>query len=151
MRAPEHARSRSPMASDLMAEGSEAIPISFYNYRSARTAARMRDRIARIGYVNGYPLWSDSEDQALRRTYPDYTAIRRELPDRTFFAIKERVRQLAIQKRYHTWTGADLVKLRRLYPIATKQELLAAFPGPGFSAIEKMAHVKNIRKNRRWL
>jgi hypothetical protein len=125
------------------------MTLSSYDYQGAKSAARMRERNARLGHINGHPLWSDGEDRMLRRAYPDYATARRELPDRTFRALKKRARTLGIQKRHHTWTGNDLAKLRRLYPAATKQELHAAFPGLSFSAIEKMANVKHIWKKKR--
>jgi hypothetical protein len=127
------------------------MAISFHDYRGTRTAARQREQIARAGCICGRRVWSDREDQTLRRSYPDYAAARRELPHRTTVALLERARRLRIARTLHTWADADFVKLRRLYPSAAKQELLAAFPGLSLRAIERAAERKHIRRKKRTL
>jgi hypothetical protein len=124
--------------------------ISADDYRGAIAAASLHERIARSGFsINGYPLWSAAEDQTLRRAYPNYAAAKRRLPRRTRGAIKSHAKRLGIQRRRYPWTDDDFAKLRRVYPVATKQELMAAFPGRTFYALESMAHCKHIRKQRR--
>jgi hypothetical protein len=124
------------------------MTLSFHDYRNARRAARQRQRIARIGSVNGHPLWSEDEDRTLRRLYPDYAAARKQLPHRTRWALRSRAQYLGVQNELHTWTNDELGKLRRVFPVATRQELLAAFPGRALSAIAKRANRKHISRRR---
>jgi hypothetical protein len=124
------------------------MTLSFHDYRNARTAARMRDGIARIGSVNGHALWSEAEDHTLRRLYPDYAAARKELPHRTRWALRSRAQYLCVQNGAHRWTDDDLAKLRRMFPVATRQELLATFPGRAFGAIERKAYRRHIWRKR---
>src|SRR4051794_26337138 len=106
----------------------------------------MRDRIARIGSVNGHRLWSKREDETLRKAYPNYTAARIALPHRTYVALQHRACCLGIQRRKHAWSSSDFAKLRQMYPVATQQKLLAAFPGLGWRAIELSANRRHLRK-----
>lgn len=53
--------------------------------RSAQAAARARARILFRGFTpRGHPLWTNEEDEILRRSYPDYRLAIRRLKRRTY-------------------------------------------------------------------
>jgi hypothetical protein len=111
----------------------------------------MRARIRKAGVTaKGYPLWTPAEDEKVRRLYPDYRALRRALRRRTYHAIRGRVLTLGITNKRHIWTGAEVVRLRKLYFTAARAELHAAFPGLTLRQIVgKARHVKLSRQRRR--
>jgi hypothetical protein len=125
------------------------MAISSHHFRGAKTAARNRERIARTGLIMGKRLWQAHEDRALCGHYPNYTAARKALPGRTYYSVRGRACKLKIQNKRHIWTGADLVRMRKLYPTASKRELLAAFPGLTLCAIKEFAGRMHIFKQRR--
>jgi len=108
-----------------------------YFARNARSAERMRERIRRSGMVAGHKVWTDAEREILKGLVPDYKAVRRRLRSRT---------AAAIQARY--WTAAEISKLRRIYPTATKQELCEAFPFSTWQNIKAKAMYYKFRKRR---
>lgn len=118
-----------------------------YASRSASFSERTRQRIAISGQtVNGFPLWTETEHVVCRQLHPDVEAIRRRLPHRTLVAIQERCRKLGLCRRRNPWTGTEVAKLRRLYPTATKEELVAAFPRHSYVAIKLAANKRSIYK-----
>jgi hypothetical protein len=78
---------------------------------------------------SGQPLWSDDEIRALRAAWPDRAAALRALPFRTLRAIEGKAAKIGLpRKALHVWSGAEAVRYRRMWPVATKRELLEAFP-----------------------
>src|SRR5258708_26365792 len=83
----------------------------------AALAQRLRERMRKRGVDrNGVPLWTKAEDDAIRRFYPDYKALRRMLTRRTADAIKTRALFLDVTKPRFRWTAAQASRLRRIYP-----------------------------------
>jgi len=76
-----------------------------------------------------YNLWSAKEDEALYRLYPDYEALCRALPSRSYCAIQRRISKLGISKKRKTWTARDLSNLRKFYPDEEWHNLKRIFPG----------------------
>lgn len=123
--------------------------LSKYIISGVRTAERMRQRIAGPCYFSGHRLWTAKENKILRSTYPDYSAALEQLPGRSLYAIRTHVRELGIQRRNHIWTGAEIVRLRKLFPTATWPELQAAFPGLTRNAIKVSARHRGLARARR--
>jgi len=123
-----------------------------WHARNARIAARARERIARTGLAPGgrHPIWNKKEDQILRAHFPDLKAAKRRLKRRTLGAIGARARFLNMHVgRYHQWTAAEVSRLRRIYPVSSKEQVLQAFPGLRWQQIlGKLTHC-HIRKKRR--
>ncbi len=95
----------------------------------ANLASRMRAVMrARGTTCQGYPLWTDEEDDICRRFYPDYKALVAKLPRRTCRAIHFRCGVLNLTNAIRPWTGEEQSRLRRMYRSSSKGELKAAFP-----------------------
>jgi hypothetical protein len=117
------------------------------NWQLARRAAlaqHMRDEVRRRGMTpQGHRLWTEREDAIMRALYPDYRALRRRLRRRTYSSLRSRATTLGIVRHRHVWTAAEASRLRRQFPYATRQELLAAFPGLRWQQIlGKARHLK---------
>lgn len=112
---------------------------------------RARDRIRRQGCTaQGYPLWTEEEDDLCRKLHHDRKALKKALKRRTMPAIENRCMRLGLRvKHLHWWTAAEISKLRRMYPTATWEELLAAFPGLSCHGITQAALKRNIRRARK--
>jgi len=115
-------------------------------------AQRARERIIRMGRTpNGHPLWTEREDDVVRALYPDYKALRRKLRRRTYYALRARARTLDVVTRRHVWLATEVSRLRRLYPRASREELLAAFPDITWRKIKAKARHAGIHRARRKL
>lgn len=111
--------------------------------RVSKDAARaqvQRERCRRRG-VNfyGYRIWTKIEDRIVRNLYPDYVALRKALPLRSYWAIQSRACYLGISKKRKPWTSRDLQKLGRIFSQATWAELYQAFPGRTQNEIKSRA------------
>jgi hypothetical protein len=120
-------------------------------FRNARTAERMRRMIRKQGHAAGHPLWTEREDDILRASYPDYKKARRRLPRRTYYALRNRVQELDIQKRRHIWRASEISRLRKLYTYANSKEIRSEFPFATWRQIEGVARHYKIRRPRRRL
>lgn len=87
----------------------------------------------------GHSLWTDQERATVRRLYPDYTALQRALPHRTYYALRNAAQALGVVRRRHRWTASERAYLRRRYATADWSELLAAFPGLKRTTIRERA------------
>lgn len=56
------------------------------------------------------------------------------------------MRTLGIQRRISPWTGTEIARLRRLFPIASRDQIIAAFPNRTWAAIKTMAICRKIRR-----
>ena len=120
--------------------------------RGAASSYRARERMARTGRTpKGHWLWTKKEDDIVRALYPDYKALRRKLRRRTYSAVKNRARTLNVVKRRRMWLASEVSRLRRLYPRATQEELMQAFPGMTWRRIAYKARHVGIRRARRKL
>lgn len=115
----------------------------------ANTAARMRALTRARGVTSlGHALWTEEEDEICRRLYPDYVKLRAALTGRSCYAIQSRCRELKVAKRCPPWTGADIAKLRKLYPTSSWDCLKAAFPHRGPIGIRDRAHALGVYRKK---
>ncbi|WP_028747966.1 hypothetical protein [Rhizobium mesoamericanum] len=118
-----------------------------YHSRNAASAARARRRIRREGTtMRGDKIWKTEEDDVVRSHYPDYAAIRRALPHRTYFACRNRARTLGIVKERPLYTTRELSIVRRLYPEGSKDDILSLLPGREWEAVKDFAKRHGIRR-----
>lgn len=123
-----------------------------YAARGVASAYCARIRMARMGRTpRGHWLWTKNEDALVRERYPDYDALQKALRRRTYNALRARARTLDVVKRRHTWLGAEISRLRRMYPKAARHELMVFFPDVSWEAIKAMAHRVGVRRERRKL
>lgn len=118
--------------------------------RGARTAAMARERIAKTGMSpSGAPIWTAREMALLAVIFPDYKRAVAVLERRSYSAVKHRARSMGLTDCRHIWTGAEVARLRRLFPTADKETLAAAFPGiPLHKVYAKAGHIGVYRKRR---
>ena len=120
-----------------------------YYAQNARSAQRMRERIRRSGMVAGKSLWTDAEREIIRTLAPDYNSIAKLLPDRTRKAVRQQASQLGSARKMHIWTGAELTKLRKLYPTAHREIICNEFPHSPWGNIKQVARYHGFRRARK--
>lgn len=121
-----------------------------YVARGAASAYRARERMARTGRTpSGHWLWTKEEDGIVRTLYPDYKALRRKLRRRTRYALKARAARLGVIRKNHVWLAAEVSRVRRMYPRATQEELMAALPNLSLSQIRSKASDIGVRRRRK--
>lgn len=115
--------------------------------RGAATTQRNRERIRRSGRTpNGYRVWTKGEKAIVRALYPDYDALVKALPGRTRNGIQCHARGSGMCPKIHAWTASEVLRLRKLYPHASRREVLAAFPGLGWQATVIRANKLGLRR-----
>ena len=118
--------------------------------QAAAAAAWMRDRLEMTGQTpKGHKLWSDEERALIRQLMPDYDRLCTLLPHRTRRAIRGQAGELGLTQKRHQWTGAECLKLRKLYLNAPMSEVLAAFPDLTRESIQQRARRMGVRRPRR--
>lgn len=106
----------------------------------ANAAARMRAiTLARGTSCQGYPLWTEAEDDICRKFYPDYDALISVLPRRTRCAVKTRCVMLKITNQKRPWTGTERSRLRKMYRMSSREELRTAFPDRSHGSLTEKA------------
>ena len=118
--------------------------------RGAIAAENSRRMMMLRGFTpNGHRLWDRFEAGNLQLGYPDYTSVMLLNVRRTRPAHHSKAGRMGITKpRAPEWDPNELFKLHRLYPKATKQELLSALPGRAWTAICRRARADGYRRPR---
>jgi hypothetical protein len=123
-----------------------------YAAKGAAKAECARERMMRMGRTpNGHILWTERENDVVRELYPDYCALRKALRRRTYKALCHRTRFLGVAKKRHIWLGAEVSRLRRLYPKADRGDIILAFPNMSWQQIAAKACHVGLRRARRKL
>ncbi len=107
---------------------------------------------SRVRFGRPLTLWVPNEDQLVRNLYPDYEALRRKLPHRTYPAIRYRAGALGLSKKRHIWTMAELGRLKKKYEAGVpKEAILAEFPHATWDQITGVAGFHGFqRKNQKF-
>lgn len=67
--------------------------------RDASSVQRLREQMNRTGEtLDGHPLWTNDEDEVLRKHYPDFQTIRAKLPRRNRNSIWFRCQRIGSSK-----------------------------------------------------
>lgn len=118
--------------------------------RGARMAEMARERIAKTGMApGGRPVWTARELALLAVMFPDYKRAVAVLERRSFSAVKQQAQAMGLTSNRHRWTGAEISRLRKLFPTADNETLQSAFPGIDLGKIKAMARYVGIRRQRR--
>ena len=121
-------------------------------YATRGLAASMQAK-ARMEYsgrtFSGHLLWTPDEDRKVAEWYPDYALLRRLLPHRTFRSLQARARTLHVVKPRHRWTAKEISLLRKMYPDASREEILAFFPGMNWKQVAARARYAGYRRARK--
>jgi hypothetical protein len=121
-----------------------------YFARNASNGERTRRRILREGMtMAGQKLWTDVECETVREHVPDYDAIAKLLPHRTRAAIVTQAAKMGLRKSINIWTGAQISKLRKLYPRASKEEICATFAFSSWVNICQVARYHKLSRARK--
>ena len=106
-----------------------------------------------------------TEDDAIRRYYPtaSHAEILEFIPNRTWAQIGGHARKKGIHRTpkawsnsvregrkilKHSWSYKDNYLFDRLYPTQTREQLLCAFPGKSWLALQSHAHKRHIHRTR---
>lgn len=119
--------------------------------RNAKLAAQTRARIRRNEFVFGRKntVWSNEEVAVCFALWPNYRAIAFHLTGRSRSAVAAKCRSLGLAHTVHPWKASELSKLRRLYPEASWEEILAALPGRTREQIKNAVAYWKIRRKRK--
>lgn len=95
--------------------------------------------------------WTAAEDHLVQLYYPDYSAICVSLPERTYHALRNRVRALGIQKTRRRWTTVDVKKyVRGRQAGLSLGQMLPEFPGVTKQQLQRrMAAIALVSKRLR--
>lgn len=101
--------------------------------------------------------WTKKEEDLLKKIYPD--TVTKDIAGqfgRTVQALSGRAKQLGIKKdwtkcgrphgRCRSWSGKEIERLQKLFPLMPNVKLRRHFPKRGFEAIVKKARVLGLRK-----
>jgi len=114
--------------------------------RGAASAERARRRMELRGITpNGYPLWNTFEHGAMLMYHPNYALVVAVLKRRTLPASRSKAWRMRLTKpRARLWSDNEILRLRRVYLMGTREEILAAFPGRSYAAIARAANARGI-------
>jgi hypothetical protein len=118
--------------------------------RGAASAERARRLMQLRGVTpNGHRLWNSLEAGDLTRIHPFYDRFLAKHSRRTRPAAHSKASRLQITKpRGRQWDVNEILRLR-IYRTATKEEILAAFPGRSWAAIGTAARARGHRRPQR--
>lgn len=116
--------------------------------RGAISAENSRRQMMLRGFTpNGYPLWNPPEAHNLRYGYPDYDAVMAINTRRSRPAHHSKAGRMGIvRRRAPNWDENEIPRLHRMFATATRNELLAAFPGRSWAAICRRANADGYYK-----
>ena len=127
-----------------------ALPGRTYPAIQLRGSLRGIRRIDRIrGVARGRWFWTHQEDDILKCGWASgltYSEITELLPDRSKATIQQRRMRLKLPSRRNCWTPEDREAIRRLYPLASWEEVFAALPGRTYPAIIAQAILMRITR-----
>ena len=97
----------------------------------------------------GCALWSEKDNALFAKLYPDYAALRKGFPTRTYKALRMHACASGLSKKGHRWTYPELSRLRKVYCNGSMSELRAAFPLLKPSQIKTKAMSLGMKRPRR--
>lgn len=100
----------------------------------------------------GGHTWTQAELDTVHQIYPAgrWSQILQALPGRSKASIRCQVIARGIKRAKNSrtaWTGAEIVTLRKLYPLAPWPEICAAIPRHPQSAIAKQANMRGLKRD----
>lgn len=118
--------------------------------RGAASAERGRRLMELRGVTpNGHPLWNLIEVGDLVETRPSYPAFVALHPRRTTPASRSKASRIGVAgPQAKQWDTNEVLRLRRVYPSGTRDEIIAAFPGRSYSAIARAANARGIYRKK---
>lgn len=114
--------------------------------RGAASAERGRRLMELRGVTpNGHPFWNFVEVGDLVETRPSYPAFVALHSRRTTPASRSKASRMGVAgPRSKTWDTNEVLRLRKVYPNGTRDEILAAFPGRSYLAVARAANARKI-------
>lgn len=96
--------------------------------RSVMNRERQRAQCAARLHGRRHQLWSSVEIAFLRRHYPNKAVLQRKLPLRSWTGIKAKALKIGLTRSVRPWTTVGILRLRRVWPVASREEIRRAFP-----------------------
>ena len=82
---------------------------------------------------DGRPMWSERENDILRKHYPDFRKLYELLPHQTIGAIDNQCVRLELVTKRTLWTKVEFSKLRKMY--GSVSNVVSVFIKPYFRTI----------------
>ena len=80
-----------------------------YHSRHAASAERLRKRNKREGYtMDGKKIWTREEDDIVRFLFPDYQAMAKALPQRSYSGFRYRAKVMGLVQTRPQFTAREL-------------------------------------------
>lgn len=125
------------------------MDLRFLNRMVALSQASQAATRRRGTTTQGHKLWTGAEDDILRKSYPNYQAMKQAMPHRTRIAIWSRCREIGLKRTRHRWLAIEISKLRKLYPSSPRSVICNEFPDVSWVNIRKAATYYGLRRNPR--
>jgi hypothetical protein len=95
-------------------------------------------------------IWSEEEIALLKEMYPFFPReeILKEIPNRTWHAIRLKANLLNIQRDENKWTDHEIKMLEEGYATYSKEEIMGLIPDRTWNSIRIKASQKNIKRNK---
>lgn len=119
--------------------------------RGVESGERARRRMQLLGVTpNGHPLWTPWEVSPVTELAPAYGLIFPMVGRRTKPGVYSKAQRLGVaRKAALPWSDNEIPRLRKVYPLGTREEILAAFPGRTYTAISKAANARGIYRKKK--
>lgn len=91
-------------------------------------------------------FWTDQDVATLLMHFPDREKLADLLPHRTPVACSSKYARCGIGRPLRLWSSEECVALRKLYTVATIEQLVAAFPGRTLRGIRIKASKRKLRR-----
>ena len=106
----------------------------------ARGAAISQANRERASIHTGGTRWLAVEMKTILDLYPDYAAIQKKLPERTYSQIKNFIKTYELGSKRHVWTTAEISRLRKTCRGSVSSDAIyAAFPEFGKGQLRNAA------------
>lgn len=114
--------------------------------RGAASAERSRRLMQLRGVTpNGHPLWTQWEVGPVVELAPAYGLIIPMVERRTRPGVYSKAQRLGVApKAPPRWSENEILRLRKVYPTKSREEVLTAFPGRSYAAVAKAANARGI-------
>lgn len=84
--------------------------------------------------------WENWEEELVERYHPDYRAVLKALPHRSYSAVRKRAQSLGLAPKRQRWTAATVRKALALHKIMPRREVVRHFENESPDRIVQILH-----------